>query len=662
MNSSRSSPASRLRPLLFVALLVLSRPGTGAARATAVVPNAGVLREIAMAEDRRDWAGGVLERALKHADASVRLRAILATGRLQDSTSVPALLPLLADRLPAVRQEAAFALGQIGHRSARVALEQALGDGDGDVRANAVEALGKLGDPAATPRLGQMLRQGTLQQRMRACESLWRLADTSAAGALIAALSERDPGVRWRVAYALEKLALPARIVPAVAPLLSDADALVRAHAARTLGREKSPLATTALLAALNDDDAAVTVNVLRALQLVADGSHAGTGQRIAQLLRHRDPYVRVTAASALADSFAWVGSGADTTALRVALQLGMQDSDYATRGACGRALITRLKLAGLDLARPLFADTSAYTRVAVLEGLRQMRPEDLLQTPPRVVNALRAAFFNGGHLLVRMTAADVTGSLMGRELHAGRAHDKELARMLEPLRAGVNDPNMLISAASSGALADAGDTASVPLLAHAYATRGHDADADARIGIRDALRSLAGRAFADSIERAHPAPAPPVSYDDAFFARPSLRRAILHTSAGDMEWAFFTDAAPQTVKNFVSLAQRGYFDSLRVHRVVPDFVIQDGDPTGTGSGGPGYTIRCEYNQLRYDTGMVGMALSGKDTGGSQWFVTLSPQPHLNGRYTIFAHVTRGLDVARRITQGATVYRVEVLP
>src|SRR5207245_9635968 len=132
------------------------------------------------------------------------------------------------------------------------------------------------------------------------------------------------------------------------------------------------------------------------------------------------------------------------------------------------------------------------------------------------------------GHRLVRMTAAEVAGQLIGH------THNADISRLIEPLRAGVADPNILISAAAAGALADAGDTASVPLLARAYATRGHDADADARIGIRDALRSLAGRAFADSIERAHPAPAPPVSYDDAFFAKPSLRRAIVHTSAGD--------------------------------------------------------------------------------------------------------------------------------
>src|SRR5439155_716938 len=146
------------------------------------------------------------------------------------------------------------------------------------------------------------------------------------------------------------------------------------------------------------------------------------------------------------------------------------------------------------------------------------------------------------------------------------------------------------------------------------------------------------------------------------FAEPPAVKGAVLHTTAGDIQWSFFVREAPQTVRNFVRRAERGYFDGLAVHRVVPNFVIQDGDPTGTGSGGPGYTIRCEYNQLRYETGMVGMALSGKDTGGSQWFVTLSPQPHLNGRYTIFAHVTRGLDVARRITQGARVYRVEVLP
>ncbi len=645
-------------PGWFVGGLVLL--GTGlpcvASASSPVVPHAGLLREIAMAEDRRDWAGGRLASALRHADAGVRARAVLATGRLQDSASVPSLTELLADRVPAVRREVVFALGQVGHRSARPALERVLGARDPELVALAIEALGKLGDPLATAKLTPFLRRGTPVQRMRACESLWRLADTTAVDALVAALGDRDPNVRWRVAYALEKLVVPARVVPAVTPLLRDPDPLVRAHAARTLGREKSRLATRALLAALDDAEAAVVVNAVRALQQIADGTGAGTGARFARLLAHRDPYVRLTAATALADSFVWAATDADSGALREALRLGMHDADFATRGACGRALIVRLRLRGLDMARALFADTVAYTRVAVLDGLRALPAEDLGGTPPRVVNALSGAFHNGGHLLVRMTAADVAGALIGR------THHPALNPLLGALRTGVDARDMLLSAACSAALGDAGDTVSVPRLAAAYATRGHDADADARIAIRDALRALAGRAFADSVERAHPAPAAPESRDSAFFAPPPVRRAVLHTSAGAMEWEFFTREAPQTVKNFATLAQRGYFDSLRVHRVVPDFVVQDGDPTGTGSGGPGHTIRCEYNSLRYESGMVGMALSGKDTGGSQWFVTLSPQPHLNGRYTIFARVTRGLDVARRITQGAIVYRVEVHP
>ena len=137
---------------------------------------------------------------------------------------------------------------------------------------------------------------------------------------------------------------------------------------------------------------------------------------------------------------------------------------------------------------------------------------------------------------------------------------------------------------------------------------------------------------------------------------------ATLQTNHGAIEVELYAEDAPKTVENFVKLARDGFYDGVVFHRVIPDFMIQGGDPTGTGSGGPGYTIRCEYNQARYEAGMVGMALSGKDTGGSQWFVTLSPQPHLNGRYTIFAEVTRGLDVAKRVTQGAVVNRVDVLP
>jgi cyclophilin family peptidyl-prolyl cis-trans isomerase len=111
-------------------------------------------------------------------------------------------------------------------------------------------------------------------------------------------------------------------------------------------------------------------------------------------------------------------------------------------------------------------------------------------------------------------------------------------------------------------------------------------------------------------------------------------------------------------VANFVGLARRGYFNGLSFHRVVPDFVVQGGDPRGDGWGGPGYTIRCEYNTLGYERGRVGMALAGKDTGGSQFFITHSPQPHLNGRYTIFGEVIEGEDVLDAIQVGDIINEV----
>ncbi|MEI2718963.1 MAG: peptidylprolyl isomerase [Gemmatimonadales bacterium] len=102
-------------------------------------------------------------------------------------------------------------------------------------------------------------------------------------------------------------------------------------------------------------------------------------------------------------------------------------------------------------------------------------------------------------------------------------------------------------------------------------------------------------------------------------------------------------------------MIDRHWFDGNRWHRVVPNFVVQDGDRSGTGSGGPGWAIRDEFNRRRYDVPMAGMALSGPETGGSQWFINVSPQPHLDGRYTIFGRVAGSYASLLRITQGDVI-------
>jgi cyclophilin family peptidyl-prolyl cis-trans isomerase len=138
--------------------------------------------------------------------------------------------------------------------------------------------------------------------------------------------------------------------------------------------------------------------------------------------------------------------------------------------------------------------------------------------------------------------------------------------------------------------------------------------------------------------------------------------RAIFTTQKGSFTIEFLPEGAPLTVDNFVKLARSGYFNGLEVHRVVPNFVMQDGDPRGDGNGGPGWSIRCEVNMVPYERGAVGMALSGKDTGGSQWFVTHLPQPHLDGGYTVFGKVNEaGMKVVDRIVRGDKIVNVKIV-
>lgn len=138
--------------------------------------------------------------------------------------------------------------------------------------------------------------------------------------------------------------------------------------------------------------------------------------------------------------------------------------------------------------------------------------------------------------------------------------------------------------------------------------------------------------------------------------------KAVLTTDKGIFTIDLLPEDAPLTVDNFIRLARANFFNGLAVHRVVPNFVVQDGDPRGDGNGGPGWQIRCELNMLSYGRGAVGMALSGKDTGGSQWFVTHSPQPHLDGGYTIFGQVNEtGMKIVDSIVRGDKILSVKIL-
>ncbi|GIV77721.1 peptidylprolyl isomerase [Litorilinea aerophila] len=137
---------------------------------------------------------------------------------------------------------------------------------------------------------------------------------------------------------------------------------------------------------------------------------------------------------------------------------------------------------------------------------------------------------------------------------------------------------------------------------------------------------------------------------------------AQIETNRGTIVLELYPEYAPKTVNNFVFLAREGFYDGVSFHRVISDFVIQGGDPTGTGRGGPGYRFEDEVkdNPLRHETGVISMANAGPNTNGSQFFITHSPQPHLDGKHTVFGKVIQGQDVVNAIRQGDKMLKVVI--
>ena len=141
------------------------------------------------------------------------------------------------------------------------------------------------------------------------------------------------------------------------------------------------------------------------------------------------------------------------------------------------------------------------------------------------------------------------------------------------------------------------------------------------------------------------------------------MKKATIQFENGEqIKIDLFEEDAPGTVENFVSLAKKNFYDGLTFHRVIPGFVIQGGDPNGNGTGGPGYTIKCETegNPNKHERGSLSMAHAGKDTGGSQFFICFEAQPHLDGVHTVFGKVVEGMDVVDRVKVGDVIQDVTI--
>lgn len=623
-----------------------------------------------------------LIRLLSDTEARVRRRAALALGRVGLSEAVEPLTGLLGDEEPEVRQMAAFSLGLIGAADARPALLAALGDGAPEVQGRVAEALGMIGDPADAAVVGEMVRMHVGAGALVGVDAddleyplapavevvrlgLYALARLGSYDALaVAVLDGTGQPVSnwWPVAFAIQWLG-DQRFAPTLITFLSAPGRYTAAFAARGLAAMKAPVAARPLRQIVERRTAhpAVVIQAVRALAAMGDPAAVPLVTRIVVDVS-ADATLRLEAVTALS-----LLATADSVDLWLEL---MSDDSPAMRGAAVRALArvdpdTLLAaLSGLDPDRDWTVRAAEAAALATLPPTRaQARLRMLSQDQdPRVVSAVVAALVASGlpgieTTLIERLGADDFGVRAATARGLGELNvAASVPALVEAYRAANVDSTYVARAAILAALAQLDPVVAQPLL--------EDALGDRNWAVRVRAAALLKEGRADAAEAVmRPAPAGRAIADQEWLALVSPRyspHAYIETGHGVIEIELAILDAPQTVASFVALAREGFFDEVAIHRVVPDFVVQGGDPRGDGAGGPGYTIRDEINTRPYLRGTVGMALDWEDTAGSQFFITHSPQPHLDGRYTVFGHVVAGMGVVDRLVPGDVIQRVRI--
>ncbi|MGA7615442.1 MAG: HEAT repeat domain-containing protein [Thermoanaerobaculia bacterium] len=641
-------------------------------------------------EDRREFDQDLFETLSTDANPRVRARVALALGRIGPSTFVDAngngvLDPgekragvaiverLATDPDTSVRRTAAFALGEIGDSSAIPTLLGAGSDAQQpDVASEAVEALSKMAHDVPLdsyrPFLSSPHPEGV---RARAYTYLFRFGSDDASLLASDALADPAAVIRREAAYTLSRRAFP----PArqrLELLTTDGDTLTRAYVARALGLIADPTSIDAVSRLLGDPHPWVRTNAARALGAIIDKTpslvhrpaNAEFLARILSTSRDPDAGTRIEAIPLLG-RFAAVYPPARERLIALATSGSSWEREVATAAVA--------KFLADDADSPLDAllqTDSRWIRIRALEGSADSEKG----------TGLRARFASDPDAAVR-TAVIST-------IPASRL-DAEIATV----RKEIDDPDPIVRATALDRLSS---SHSVPAdemfdLFTAAEERGRtDTLDDARLaairglaGIEDPRRkNMLGRLITDRdpvvrqvtaelmVEKLHE-PRPqftPLPIDRPFSDYLQIvewsrkpHTARLSLPRGTIDLLLLPQDAPMTAWNFASLAKSGYFDGTTFMRVVPNFVIQGGDPRNDQNGGPGYAIRDEINMQKYTRGAVGMALSGPDTGGSQFFITHSPQPHLDGGYTIFARVVGGMSgVVDQLERGDVVKRIEI--
>ncbi|MEE8525399.1 MAG: peptidylprolyl isomerase [Thermoanaerobaculia bacterium] len=669
-------PASTALLVVSLACTSAPAPRTSPAMPTVEIADLEERALMLLLSDRKIYEPLSINKALD-GDASLRRQVAFTLARIGGQRGGPALELLLADPDPAVRRAAAFALGELGEQTYRQGAQSLFGailDRDRETGRLAVEALAKLEVAFASVVDGfgtlspEDLPRDEIEARL--LPSLFRFqtpageaADEEVLAWAEAGLEAADPELHAMAAYALAREVKP-RSAPLLRSLLADGDPWVRGWAARALGQVGDRFDLDRLRPLLDDPEPGPIIRALNAsLRLLGEGQAAPPEDwrpRLLELVADPRPGVRMTAIEVSA--------------------LWLLDEELG-------AELARLAEQGVQREREL-----AF--VALAEG-----------GDPRTA-ALLLEMARDRDPVLRARAAEVAGLLRSLDVLADLATDEAAGVRRTAFETRLELPSTEVLTVAAAALEDrdpgvrasalswAAENPRLPMevLLRALAASRRDRMADARLA---AVRALAARAEAEPLERGAiiaeletfagageflvrrqaaqaladlGREAPPLgAVDDRRTVRTYReivqrtrrpRTVEIVTERGTIAVELDCPQAPLTCLNFLQLAGQGFYEGIVFHRVVPDFVVQAGDPRGDGIGGPGYTIRDEINRVRYRRGVIGMALSGPDTGGSQFFVTLSPQPHLDGGYTAFGRVISGDEVLDLIVQGDRILRV----
>jgi cyclophilin family peptidyl-prolyl cis-trans isomerase/HEAT repeat protein len=636
-------------------------------------------------------------------DERVRAAAAFALGETEAGAAAESLLRIIERRTAAsvaetasVRSRALEALGKIA--AALPKAEEARAKEIGKALLVALEFEARPQPPAQRVAMREVALLG-LTAVLR--------ARPEGAGRVVALfLDSTDARLRADAANTLTRLRAKNANEQLRRLLVSDADAVVRANAARALGAAEDKSAFDMLLEhAVNDKDERVRVSAIRSLGTLKDARAAEPLVKRGEVLLNAYRAAKATNAASrpaelneLLELVTGLSRIVANTAHEPALGL-LRTFREAEQWSAPEAEIAAARIApGQYLRERPFHQLSFrapdsriswQTYAAIAQGLGEIAAVSTGRAGNSVVSVQADA-----QLALRTMLADTaTPALAVPDVLTAIAAFKPPDGALV-MRAQLAAPDVIVRATAAGQLGElAPDAETTSALAAALTTALRDEMNDAALAILDALAKQKSEAAIASIKTALDSPdyllrrraaaileaAQPDTagagdgrietvatrnrlpdYRRALARRAMRVLATVNTDKGAFKLELLPEDAPLTVDNFVELARRGFFNNISFHRVVPNFVVQGGDPRGDGNGGPGYQIRCEINEARYGRGAVGMALSGKDTGGSQWFITHSPQPHLDGGYTIFARVVEGMETVDRITRGDRIRSINV--